>query len=206
MILEKIIVGPLEVNCYVLASREFKKAIIIDPGDQKNKILKILQKHNLQPAFIINTHGHYDHIGCDDDFGVPVYAHREDVKLLRDQNLNLSAFFSKGYTVGSEIRVLEDKELIALDDIELEVIHTPGHTSGGVCLLMKKPLDNILFSGDTLFFESVGRTDFAQEKAGQLIESIKQKLLVLPVDVTVYPGHGPDTSIGHEKKYNPFLL
>lgn len=205
MILEKIIVGPLEVNCYVLASAEFKKAIIIDPGDQKNKILKILQKHNLQPAFVINTHGHYDHIGCDDDFGVPVYAHREDVKLLRDQNLNLSTFLSKAYAVGAEIRVLEDKERVVLDDIELEVIHTPGHTPGGICLLMKKPVDNVLFSGDTLFFEGVGRTDFAQGAEKQLIESIKEKILVLPADVTVYPGHGPATSIGHEKEYNPFV-
>lgn len=205
MILEKIIVGPLEVNCYVLASAEFKKAIIIDPGDQKNKILKILQKHNLQPAFVINTHGHYDHIGCDDDFGVPVYAHREDVKLLRDQNLNLSTFLSKAYAVGAEIRVLEDKERVVLDDIELEVIHTPGHTPGGICLLMKKPVNNVLFSGDTLFFEGVGRTDFAQGAEKQLIESIKEKILVLPADVTVYPGHGPATSIGHEKEYNPFV-
>ncbi|MFH1442065.1 MAG: MBL fold metallo-hydrolase [Candidatus Omnitrophota bacterium] len=206
MILEKITVGSLEVNCYVLASQESKKAIVIDPGSQKNKILSVLEKHNLEPAFVINTHGHYDHIGCDDDFGVPVYAHREDVKLLRDQNLNLSAFFSKGYTVGSEIRALEDKELISLDDIELEVIHTPGHTPGGICLLMKKPVNNILFSGDTLFFESVGRTDFAQGAAEELIEAIKNKILVLPVDVTVYPGHGPDTSIGHEKEYNPFVI
>ncbi len=205
MILEKVTVGPLGVNCYILASEEFKKAIIIDPGDQKNKILKALRKYNLQPAFVINTHGHYDHIGCDDDFGVPVYAHREDVKLLRDQSLNLSAFFSKAYTVGSEITALEDKELVVLDDIELEVIHTPGHTPGGICLLMKKPLNNILFSGDTLFFESVGRTDFVQGGAEDLIESIKQKILVLPSDVLVYPGHGPDTSIGHEKEYNPFV-
>ncbi len=205
MILEKIVVGPLEVNCYVLASQESKKAIIIDPGSQKRKIVNVLEKYNLRPAFVINTHGHYDHIGCDDDFGVPVYAHREDVKLLKDQNLNLSAFFSKGYVVGSEIRVLEDKERVILEDIELEVIYTPGHTPGGICLLMKKPVDNILFSGDTLFFEGVGRTDFAQGAAEELIESIKNKLLILPMDVAVYPGHGPVTSIGHEKEYNPFF-
>jgi glyoxylase-like metal-dependent hydrolase (beta-lactamase superfamily II) len=107
---------------------------------------------------------------------------------------------ASAYNVKSEIKTLEDKEKISLEGIELEVIHTPGHTPGGICLLLKKPVNNILFSGDTLFFQGVGRTDFPGANEGALIKSIKEKLLVLPQETTVYPGHGPSSTIGRERK------
>jgi glyoxylase-like metal-dependent hydrolase (beta-lactamase superfamily II) len=205
MILETVVVGAFEVNSYILASSAGSQAIIIDPGSQEAKIKGILAKHRLQPAFIINTHGHIDHIGSDDCFGVSVYVHRNDKDLLLNPKLNLSSFLTTPFSVKSKIKVLEDEEVIILEDLELEVLHTPGHTPGGVSLLLKKPKDKIIFSGDTLFCQGIGRTDFAGADSDTLIESIKTKLLVLPDDTLVLPGHGPSSSIGKEKTGNPFL-
>jgi glyoxylase-like metal-dependent hydrolase (beta-lactamase superfamily II) len=205
MILETVVIGPFEVNCYILASAVDSQAIIIDPGDQEAKIKGILAKHRLRPAFIVNTHGHIDHIGSDDCFGVTVYVHRKDKDLLLNPKLNLSSLLTAPFSVKSKIQVLEDKEVIALEELQLEVLHTPGHTPGGISLLLKKPKDKILFSGDTLFCQGIGRTDFAGADFATLIESIKKKLLVLPDDTLVLPGHGPSSSIGKEKNGNPFL-
>ncbi len=205
MIFETVGVGPLMVNCYILASSPGSLAVIIDPGQEKHKIDRKLAKHNLKPGLVINTHGHIDHIGCDDDFGVPVYAHRLDAVLLRDEDLNLSTFLVSGFSVKSNIVELEDGQTVTLDDIVLEVIHTPGHTPGGISLLLKSPEKNILFSGDSLFRESVGRTDFEGASHDELMKSIREKLLILDDQVVVFPGHGPKTTIGHEKTHNPFL-
>ena len=205
MILEDICVGQMQVNCYILASKNNSSTIIIDPGEEENKIKRILEKHKLKPSFIINTHGHIDHIGCDDRFGIPVYIHENDLALLKDPQLNLSTFLTSSYSIESHIKTLKDKENIELDDMQLEVIHTPGHTPGGICLLMKKPDDKILFSGDTLFCQGIGRTDFPGADEGLLIKSIKEKLFKLDDDTVVYPGHGPSSTIGEEKRNNPFL-
>lgn len=206
MIFETVVVGQFMVNCYILASSQGRRAIIIDPGEDKHKITKRLQKYNLKPEFIINTHGHIDHIGCDDDFGVPIYVHSLDAALLKDEDLNLSTFLVTGYSVKSQIHPVEEGQKIYLNDIELEVIHTPGHTPGGISLLLKKPKNNILFTGDALFRESVGRTDFQGASGTQLLKSIKEKLLILDDDIVIYPGHGPASTIGHEKKHNPFIV
>jgi len=206
VILETICVGPFQVNCYVLAAADNSQAIIIDPGSDAAKIRRALKKHRLEPGLIINTHGHCDHIGADDEFGVPIYVHRADAALLRDPKLNLSPLIIlAAYSVKSEVKSLEEKDKIELGRVQLEVIHTPGHTPGGICLLMRRPQDNILFSGDTLFYQGVGRTDFAGADGQQLIKSIKEKLLKLPDGTIVYPGHGPSSTIGEEKKNNPFL-
>lgn len=205
MILETVCVGQMQVNCYVLASKENSSAIIIDPGSQEQKIRLALGKYKLKPAFIVNTHGHYDHIGCDDNFGVPVYVHREDAPLLENPELNLSSLFALAYSVKSRIKMLEDNEIIELDQLQLEVIHTPGHTPGGICLLMKKPKNNILFTGDTLFYRGVGRTDFSGGSDTSLLKSIKYKLFNLSDDTVIYPGHGTCSTIGEEKENNQFL-
>ena len=205
MILERVVVGMMEVNCYVLAREKTGRAMIIDPGDEIRKIKKVLDTNGLEPAFIINTHGHIDHIGCDNDFQVPVYVHRLDAPLLKKAELNLSTFFMTPFGVNADINVLEDKQTIILDDICLEVLHIPGHTPGGIALLMKTPANNIVFTGDSLFNLSVGRTDFPGGDTDTLIRSIKEKLLVLPDDTIVYPGHGPRSTIGEERKNNPFL-
>jgi len=205
MILETVNVGPMQVNCYILAPEAGKEAIIIDPGDQLGKINAVLKKHALNPAMVINTHGHYDHIGCDDKFGVSVYVHKQDLSMLTDANLNLSAAFALAYTVKSEIITLEDKQLIQCGSLELEVIHLPGHTPGGIALLMKKPQTDIIFTGDTLFYQGVGRTDLPRGSQLQLEKSIRERLFVLPDKTKVYPGHGAATTIGEEKSNNAFF-
>jgi hydroxyacylglutathione hydrolase len=206
MILETVCVGPMQVNCYILASAEGLPAIIIDPGDQERKISKILDKHKLRPKFIINTHGHYDHIGCDDKFGAPVYIHRSDLALLKDPQLNLSGVFGFGFSVKSEIKILEDNQNIELQGLILKVLHIPGHTPGGVALLMIKPAEKIVFTGDTLFCHGIGRSDLEGGDESLLIQSIKEKLLTLPDDTVIYPGHGPSSIIGEEKRGNQFLM
>ncbi|KPK97181.1 MAG: hypothetical protein AMJ95_10400 [Omnitrophica WOR_2 bacterium SM23_72] len=205
MILEGVCVGPMQVNCYILASREAGPCLIIDPGAEARKIKKILDRHRLRPAFIINTHGHYDHIGCDDNFGVPIYIHKEDGGLLKDAKENLSELFALSYRVESEIRLLEDGQVIELEDLQLQVLHIPGHTAGGIALLLIKPAEGIVFTGDSLFCQGIGRSDLSGGDEELLIKFIKEKLLTLPEDTVVYPGHGPSTTIGEEKKNNPFL-
>lgn len=204
MIIETVVVGSLQVNCYILACAESREAIIIDPGDQYSKIGLVLKKHKLKPAMVINTHGHYDHIGCDDEFGVVVYAHELDFPMLKYARKNLSASFSSAYNVKSEIKPLEDKEVIKLDCLELEVMHLPGHTRGGIGILMKRPQADIVFTGDTLFASGIGRYDLEGGSRSQLEKAIKERLFVLPFETVVYPGHGPSTTIGEEKDNNLF--
>ncbi len=206
MILESVCVGPMQVNCYILASEESASAIIIDPGDEERKIKRILDKHKLRPAFIINTHGHYDHIGADDEFGVSVYIHSQDLALLKDPQLNLSAFFTLPYSGKFKIMALEDNGTVKLQDIQLKVIHIPGHTPGGIALQMIKPADKIVFTGDSLFCQGIGRSDLAGGDEFLLIKSIKEKLLTLPDDTVIYPGHGPSSTIGKEKRNNPYFM
>ncbi len=206
MILENVRVGELDVNCYILADHVGAKAIIIDPGADEEKIRAVLAKHQLNPGLVINTHGHYDHIGCDDKFGVKIYAHRQEVAILKSAGLNFSSFLSGiSFSVKSDVQAVDDKETINFEGLELEVIHVPGHSPGAVALLLKKPKKNILFSGDSLFCQSIGRTDFAGASHELLVKSIKERLFVLPEDTVVYPGHGPATTIGEEKSSNPFL-
>jgi glyoxylase-like metal-dependent hydrolase (beta-lactamase superfamily II) len=195
----------MEVNCYILASQKNSQAIIIDPGDEEHKIRRLLNKYQLTPGFIINTHGHYDHIGCDNKFGVPIYIHSRDLAFLKDPRLNLSGIFASPYEVKSEIKTVEDKQTIELDDIQLQVVHVPGHTPGGIALLLKKPIDKIAFTGDSLFCQGIGRSDLSGGDESLLIKSVKEKLLTLSDDTVIYPGHGPSSSIGAEKRSNPFL-
>ena len=206
MILETVQVGQFEVNCYILAASQGAEALIIDPGADEDKIRQALNKYKLKPAMVINTHGHFDHIGCDDKFGVPVYIHKDDLSMLKNPALNFSLFASGvPHSVKTLTRNLADGEKISLEGLELEVMHTPGHSRGGICLLLKKPRNDIVFSGDTLFCGGIGRTDFPGASEKTLIKSIKEKLLVLPDETEVYPGHGPASTIGRERKNNSFL-
>ncbi len=205
MILETVVVGPMEVNCYILAPGRNSRAFIIDPGADEKKIRAVLEKYSLSPAAVINTHGHFDHIGCDDVFGVPVCIHSRDAVMLTDAKRNYSVFFASPSRVKSQIKELEDNQKIKLEEIELEVRHIPGHSPGGIALVLKKPKDKVVFSGDSLFFGSIGRTDLGGGSEEQLVRFIKEKLLILPDDTVVYSGHGPATSIGEERANNPFL-
>lgn len=205
MILETVVVGPMEVNCYIVAEAPRSKAVIIDPGDDEPAIRSALARHGLVPEIIINTHGHIDHIGCDDKFKIPVYVHRQDLALLKDPRLNLSAYLSEEMSVKSDIHVLEDAQEIAAAGLLMQVIHLPGHTPGGIALLMKKPQGKVIFTGDSLFYHSIGRSDGPGGDPFLLIRSIKEKLLGLAPDTIVYPGHGPSSTIGQEKQENEYL-
>ncbi len=201
IILESILVGEMGVNAYIVADPASKDALIIDPGADYPKIKKIIDKYSLKPKYIINTHGHGDHIGADDKFNLPVLIHRLDGEFLSSPIKNLSAYFGFSLKMPKPERFLEDKEKIEIGSIALEVIHTPGHTPGSICL----KYGNILFSGDTLFYEGVGRSDFPDSNEKDLFKSIKEKLFTLSNETIVYPGHGSKTTIGHERKNNHFL-
>jgi len=201
MILEKITVGEFQSNCYILGTRK-KNAIIIDPGAEYLKIKERVDRYKLKPVFVINTHGHIDHIGCDNEFNLPVFIHKEDRNLLFSPEMNLSKLFFSPFILNCQVRTLEDKEKIFLDEITLEVIHTPGHTRGSICLYLEK---DILFTGDTLFNAGIGRTDLPTADERQLLNSIKNKILKFPDSTKILPGHGPDSRLGEEKRRNPFL-
>jgi glyoxylase-like metal-dependent hydrolase (beta-lactamase superfamily II) len=206
MILETVLVGPLEANCHIVASRQGVAAIIIDPGAEERRIRRILEKHTLKPGIVINTHGHYDHIGADDKFGVPIYIHSLDAAMLRDPMLNLSGIFSLAAQVCSKVVTVEEGTVIEFEGITLKVIHIPGHTPGGIALFLKKPKENVVFTGDNLFAQGIGRSDLPGGDEVALIKAIKEKLFTLPDETIVYPGHGPKTTIGQEKASNPFLM
>ena len=205
MIIESICVGLYQVNCYILAQDKNDEAIIIDPGDEPEKIKRVLTRYKLRPRSIINTHGHADHIGADDAFGVCVYIHKDDLVFLDNPNLNLSQLLAMPLRINSQRCILEDKAEIRLGKIKLQVLHTPGHTPGGICLLLKECEPNIVFSGDTLFWQGVGRTDLPLASSAQLKKSIEEKLFILDNQTKVYPGHGRSTTIEEEKENNPFF-
>lgn len=201
-----------EVNCYVVYDPEEKEAAIIDPGIIDNReidaIDQFLAKNQLKVVAIINTHLHIDHVVANnklaEKYGAPVLAHKDDEFLgnaLREQAREFHLPF-KMENAGVS-RHLADGEKIKIGSGELQVIHLPGHTPGGIGLYDAK--DGFLISGDTLFEGSVGRTDLPGGNLGKLIESVRKKLYALPENTVVYPGHGPDTTIGQEKNHNPFV-
>ncbi len=205
MILECVVVGMMDVNCYLLAGTEGGEAVIVDPGGDCGKIRRILSQYRLKPACIINTHGHVDHIICDNDFDIPVYVHKRDEPFLLKPELNMSPFFMAPFAVRAEIKTVEEGDEITAGGIRLAVLHIPGHTPGGMALLMKSPREDVLFTGDSLFNAGIGRTDFPGGNGQALIRAIKTKLLVLPDHTIVYPGHGRSSTIKAEKEHNPFL-
>jgi glyoxylase-like metal-dependent hydrolase (beta-lactamase superfamily II) len=181
------------------------QAAVIDPGGSKESILAEINKANLKIVYIINTHGHSDHIAANDAIqeatGAKVLIHHEDANMLTSAQLNLSVYIGQNVACQPADRLLNDGDIITFGSINFKTLHTPGHTPGGICLL-----DNsVLIAGDTLFAESIGRTDFPGGSYSQLIHSIKSKLLNLDDTVRVLPGHGPETSIGWERKHNPFI-
>jgi len=199
--MQKFVVGPLGVNAYVVADPVSKEALIIDPGAEPEKIKRFLEKNGLELKFIINTHGHGDHIGANGFFDVPIYIHELDADFLQDASLNLSGAFGFPLISPAASRLLKDNDKIKLGSLDIEIIHTPGHTPGSVSV----KVGGSVFSGDALFNSSIGRTDLPGSSQRDLLKSIRQRLLVLDDAAAVYPGHGEPTTIGREKKDNPFL-
>lgn len=201
----KIVVGYTSTNCYIVVNPANHEAVLIDPGDMPEKIIDRVNKLEVQVKAILITHGHFDHIGAvqrmKEYFKVNVYAGEEEEGILLDPYLNVSKMFGNIYKVKPDVLLSDDADL-EICGINFKVIYTPGHTKGGVCYYVFK--DNILFSGDTLFKESVGRTDLPTGDGTFLIRSIKDKLYTLSEETIVYPGHGESTTIGHEKRNNPY--
>lgn len=218
MTIQKVLVGPIRTCCY-LYSEDDSHLYIIDPGDDAQRILEAIDHTGLEPAGILITHAHFDHILasgyiCRDYPEVSVYAHREESfrmgaegRMYQARNIQaavpqLAAHAEEGLKLLPEVTTVL-QHLDTIPYTSLTVLHTPGHTEGSVGYYSRK--ENLLFAGDTLFFESVGRTDFPGGSRKELIHSIRSGLFALPDETTVYPGHGRETSIGHERRCNPFV-
>jgi glyoxylase-like metal-dependent hydrolase (beta-lactamase superfamily II) len=185
-------VGELSTNCYVVVSRDLR-AFLIDPGDEAEKIKGFLSKNKIEAKFIVHTHGHFDHIKADAALGLPVYIHENDADLIRHPEKNPMIELFGPVDAVTPKRLLKEGDKIILDELTFSVIHTPGHTSGGICLFG----DGVLFSGDTLFKDGVGRTDFPGASSEELEVSLR-KIAQLKGDTKVYPGHGPETTVARE--------
>lgn len=203
--MKTLVVGPLEVNCYILHEEETREAVAIDPGGSEEAVWRCIEEAGLDLKAILNTHAHGDHIGAveflREKTGAKLYIHEADAPMLLDARKNLSAFLGTPIMTQPADVLLKGGEVLNIGGMKFTVLHTPGHSPGGVCYLM----EDRLFSGDTLFAESVGRTDFPGSSAKDLMTSVREKLLVLPDEIKVYCGHGPETTIGHERKCNPYL-
>lgn len=212
MILKNFIVGQLETNCYILGDEKSKDALCIDPGGKVDEIMAAVNKAKLSIKYIINTHGHFDHIGGNGPLkkitGAKLAIHSKDVALLESAVLQGAAFGADAVSSPQPDILLKDDDKIKIGNLAISVIHTPGHSQGGICLFVKSTDNNeeILFTGDTLFAGSIGRTDLPGGSYKEIIDSIKNKILPLGDNVKLFPGHGPETTIGREKKFNQFLI
>lgn len=201
-----MVVGAVATNCYLAENTKTKEALIVDPGDSAKQIAEIIKSEGVTPVAVLLTHGHFDHAMAAEElageFGIEIYAHEAEKETLETPRINLSGMIGQSLEFHAD-RYVRDGEVLHLAGFEIKVFHTPGHTLGGVCYYLEK--EKALFSGDTLFCQSVGRTDFPTGSASTLIRSIQEKLMPLPDDTAVYTGHEDMTTIGMERKYNPFL-
>ena len=208
MILEMLTLGALYTNCYIAGCSETREGLIIDPGFDRDteaeKVLTRVHQHRLEVKYIVNTHGHPDHTAGNgllkDATGAPIVIHELDAPKLTDSSKNLSLLFGLHVTSPPADQTLKEGDIIQAGKVQLKVLHTPGHSKGSISLLG----DNVVFTGDTLFAGSIGRYDFPDASYKEIMNSLK-RLATLPDHLKVYPGHGPTSTIGQEKRSNPFL-
>jgi len=208
MILEMLTLGALYTNCYIAGCSETREGLIIDPGFDRDteaeKVLTRVEQHRLEVKYIVNTHGHPDHTAGNgllkDATGAPIVIHELDAPKLTDSSKNLSLLFGLHVTSPPADQTLKEGDIIQTGKVQLKVLHTPGHSKGSIALLG----DNVVFTGDTLFAGSIGRYDFPDASYKEIMNSLK-RLATLPDHLKVYPGHGPTSTIGQEKRSNPFL-
>jgi hydroxyacylglutathione hydrolase len=205
MEIEILEVSPFQVNCYLVWSKEEKVGVIIDPGDEDELILERIEKNGITPKAILLTHGHADHIGAvkplKEKLNIPLYIGHGDENMLESPSANVSLMFGFKITCPPPDHILKDSDVISFGPLKFSIFATPGHSPGGICYFIEK----VLFCGDTLFNGSIGRTDLPGGDYRQLIESIDKNILSLPDEIICYPGHGPRTTVGDERKHNPFL-
>lgn len=205
MIVQEVVVGPLQVNCFIVGCEATKEALVVDPGEDGERILKAVAALGLKVTAIINTHGHFDHVGANplliEQTKAPLSIHVSDAALLPRAREHAAKYGLQCRVSPPPDRVLHGGETLKIGELVAKVIHTPGHTPGGITLYIGEHL----FCGDTLFADSVGRTDLPGGDHDQLVASIRERLFVLPDSTIVHPGHGPDTTIGREKRLNPFV-
>jgi len=202
--IRQLTIGMMATNCYIISNCRTKEAILVDPADQADRILSVIEENQLKPVAILLTHGHFDHMGAADElrkqYSIKVFCHKDEIEVMANSRWNLSELFAYPFTLKAD-ETFQDKETLSYLGRKIQVLFTPGHTKGSCCFYF--PEDGILLSGDTLFAESVGRTDFPTGSTAVLIHSIEEILLKLPNETIVYPGHNDTTTIEHEKKYNP---
>lgn len=201
-----MVLGSVSTNCYIMYHNDTKKAVVIDPADSAGRIAQTVSESGLHVEAILLTHGHFDHILAAGElkqlWGCKIVAHEEEKDVAADAQQNLSSQFGAGYTVTVD-ETVTDNEMLRVAGLDVQVLHTPGHTKGSVCYYL--PDEGILFSGDTLFAGSVGRSDFPTGSGATLVRSVREKLMPLPDETQVLPGHGDASTIGYEKENNPFV-
>jgi glyoxylase-like metal-dependent hydrolase (beta-lactamase superfamily II) len=209
MIIKMFTFGMYLTNCYVVGCEETKEAIVIDPGFDRDveaeEVIRFIDQNGLRVKYIINTHGHVDHTAGNGIMkkatGAPILIHEDDAVMISGDAKAMSRIFGFHATSPPADKMLHNGDIIQVGCIKLLVLHTPGHSEGGISLLG----ENFVFTGDTLFAGSIGRTDFPGASFEEIINSIKTKLITVPDHFKIYPGHGPASTIGEEKRYNPFL-
>ena len=210
IILEKLTVGPFQSCCYIVAEQEGADAMVIDPGDDCDAIIETIERHRLNPIYIINTHGHSDHIGANgllkERFPqARIGIHEKDASKLTNPILNLSLAVGIKIISPEPDIFLKEGDILTVGNLQFEVIEVPGHTVGGIVLLLRLDDQEILFTGDTLFEGGIGNTDFPGGNYLELVQNIKRKILTLGDKTRILPGHGAETTVAKEKKDNVFL-
>jgi hydroxyacylglutathione hydrolase len=205
MLIETVPVGPLQVNCYIVGCSDTRQAMVVDPGEEGERVLQLLESLELELQLVVNTHAHFDHVGGNaylvQQTGAELMLHPDDLPLLSSAAEHAAGFGLSATPSPQPSRLLHEGERVEFGSLGFDVLHLPGHSPGGICLYGH----GHLFAGDVLFAGSVGRTDLPGGDHQLLISGIRQKLMVLPGATVVHPGHGPDTTIAAEKLYNPFV-